>query len=261
MHNLRTAAPLRTPGAHSRVVGCVPSRRHHRHQHHQQQPRRSQLPPAAATAGGGNADDDNAMPAQPDIDQLAAFLTQKAAEMRASMDEQDLLPPAPRPTDDDDDAASPDSNDSNSSSDNSSSDTLSDTLLSLDSLAALASADAAVPAGAALPGAQVRGGACGKQAVCAYGNAHSDSREQQCTTGVECVYAYVTALRVTCVGCVAHADAAMPQGPMSTLDAVSEFEDDRGFISQVRAVLCFLATPRGPRPCQMESCRLRQGTN
>lgn len=135
MHNLRCAAPLRTPGAHSvcNRLGWVHSR------HQQQQPRR--LPPAAATAGGN---DDDAMPAQPDIDQLAAFLTQKAAEMRASMDEQDLLPPEPQPAED----APPESSRSDEAA------STSDTLLSLDSL--LASADAAVPAGAALPGAEVR---------------------------------------------------------------------------------------------------------
>lgn len=141
MHNLRCAAPLRTPGAHSvgSRLGWFPSR-------HQQQQSRRLGPPAAATAG--SSDDDDAMPAQPDIDQLAAFLTQKAAEMRASMDEQDLLPPEPRPAED----APPESS---TSSDEAAS--TSDTLLSLDSL--LASADAAVPAGAALPGAEVRRGA------------------------------------------------------------------------------------------------------
>lgn len=93
--------------------------------------------------------DDEPSPAQPDIDQLAAFLTQKAVEMRASMDEQDLLPT----TDDNGlDGADGGSLDGSGSSDSS---TGPDSLLSLDSLAALASADAAVPAGAALPGAMV----------------------------------------------------------------------------------------------------------
>jgi len=69
--------------------------------------------------------------------------------MRASMDEQDLLPT----TDDNGlDGADGGSLDGSGSSDSS---TGPDSLLSLDSLAALASADAAVPAGAALPGAMV----------------------------------------------------------------------------------------------------------
>lgn len=99
------------------------------------------LRPSAAAA-----DDDDAASAQPDIDQLAAFLTQKAAQMRASMDEQDLLPTESRSDDADADSADVTSSQTNSDA---------DTLLSLDSLAALASADAAIPAGAALPGAVV----------------------------------------------------------------------------------------------------------
>lgn len=40
------------------------------------------------TVPAATADDESSTPPSPDIDQLAAFLTQKAAEMRASMDEQ-----------------------------------------------------------------------------------------------------------------------------------------------------------------------------
>jgi hypothetical protein len=86
----------------------------------------SRLNLARATAG-----DDDAEAAKPDIDQLAAFLTAKAVEMRASMDEQDL-PLIGLDTE--------------------AGDADSDTPSAAEIVRAFASADAAVPAGAGLPG-------------------------------------------------------------------------------------------------------------
>jgi hypothetical protein len=86
----------------------------------------SRLTLARATAG-----DDDAEAAKPDIDQLAAFLSAKAVEMRASMDEQDL-PLIGLDTE----AGGADS----------------DTPSAAEIVRAFASADEAVPAGAGLPG-------------------------------------------------------------------------------------------------------------
>jgi hypothetical protein len=77
------------------------------------------------------AGDDDAEAAKPDIDQLAAFLTAKAVEMRASIDEQDLPLIGL-----DAEAGSADS----------------DTPSSAEIVRAFASADEAVPAGPGLPG-------------------------------------------------------------------------------------------------------------
>jgi hypothetical protein len=228
------------------------------------------------------ADDDDAASAQPDIDQLAAFLTQKAAQMRASMDEQDLLPTESRA-----DVAA----DTDDSSNKKPSDSLMslDSLLGLDSVAdmamadaAMASADAAVPAGAAVSAVVVwRGGGAGgaEEADSAQvGTAVADvqscllwqrnqgtglavasgllnlSRRQLTNSRAEFMYASCSSAqyslsphlfpgwRTHCLLVLLPAFVILPQmqGPLNTLDAVNEFEDDRGFIPQDFAIVKLL---------------------
>jgi hypothetical protein len=103
--------------------------------------------------------DDDAAPAQPDIDQLAALLTKAASEMRASIDEQDLLPTESTTDADVIDSVTdtPPNSVTDKGSDTGSqglSSKLSDSLMSLDSLLDLQAGAGA--AGPALPGTTVR---------------------------------------------------------------------------------------------------------